>query len=544
MKKLGIGARLAAGFAIVVAMFIINQFFVGNSISEITRDIKVLNDDTAPYMLLIHEMEVETIKVQDYFTDVSATHDRTGYKEADEAAQRFLAGLSKFREKYKANGDQNGLKKIATIESRFLAFKAKGREMSEAYITMGIASGNLLMKGSDSVVGFDQEADALAHEMTEFRKELRAQSDEFSNHVLASSESALSSMIIGSIVAIVLAAIASVAITRSVAVPMSKMKSAIAAIGKDGDFTRRVEVQSLDEIGQTSQSLNELVAKLQTAFQQVKEGAEKFVSSSQSLTAYSDQVAESSANQNESTSVMAATVSQVTFGTSMVASGASEAVRLSQESSELSDKGGLTIHHAAEEMMKIAESVSRTSSTIQDLGAHSEQISTVVKVIKDIAEQTNLLALNAAIEAARAGDLGRGFAVVADEVRKLAERTAKATHEVSEMIGSIQSSSQDAVRSMGSMVEQVNGGVALAREAGEAITQIKQGSDQVTAMVIDIANALDEQGKASDGISAHIDKVSQITENNSNVAQQASEAARELQQLAEEMRATVSRFKV
>jgi methyl-accepting chemotaxis protein len=544
MKKLGIGARLAAGFTIVVAMFIINQFFVGHSISEITRDIKVLNEDTAPYMVLIHDMEVETIKVQDYFTDVSATHDRSGYKEADEAAQRFLAGLARFREKYKANDDQKGLKRIATIESRFLAFKTKGREMSEAYITMGIASGNLLMKGSDTVVGFDQEADALAHEMTEFRKELRAQSDEFSNHVLTSSESALSSMIIGSIVAILLAAIASIAITRSVAVPMSKMKSAIAAIGRDGDFTRRVEVQSLDEIGQTSQSLNELVAKLQTAFQQVKEGAEKFVSSSQSLTAYSDQVAESSANQNESTSVMAATVSQVTFGTSMVASGASEAVRLSQESSELSDKGGQTIHHAAEEMMKIAESVSRTSSTIQDLGAHSEQISTVVKVIKDIAEQTNLLALNAAIEAARAGDLGRGFAVVADEVRKLAERTAKATHEVSEMISSIQSSSHDAVRSMGSMVEQVNGGVALAREAGDAITQIKQGSDQVTAMVIDIANALDEQGKASDGISAHIDKVSQMTENNSVAAKQASEAARELQQLAEEMRKAVAHFKV
>ena len=168
----------------------------------------------------------------------------------------------------------------------------------------------------------------------------------------------------------------------------------------------------------------------------------------------------------------------------------------------------------------------------------------MVNVIKGIADQTNLLALNAAIEAARAGELGRGFAVVADEVRKLAERTAKATEEVTLMIGEIQNTSRDVVAGMAAMVDQVNSGVALAREAGDAITQIKTGTDQVASTVSEISNSLTEQSKASDEIAIQIEKVSNMTEANSNAAKQASEAAGGLEQLAVEMRATVDRFKI
>ncbi len=544
MKNMGIGARLTAGFTIVVALFVANQLLAGMSTFHITKNIQILRDETFPFALIIDQMDTDRSEVQQFLTDVSATHDRGGYKEAEEAANSFLAGIEKFKQKYNRDNNLDGLKQIESIEAKFHAFNNKGKQMAETYIVTGIESGNLMMKGTKNTPGFDQDSEALAVELAKFREVLHAESNEFMNAVANDSDRGKHSMLIGSLIATALAIAFSIAITRSVVAPIGKMKTAIVAIGKEGDFTRRVALQSRDEIGLTANAFNELMAKLQTAFSEVREGIEKVVVSSHSLSNYSNQVAESSSYQNESTSVMAATVSQVTFGTSMVASGANEAVRLSRESSELSDKGGDVIQRAAEEMLKIADSVSRTSSTIRDLGSHSDQISTVVRVIKDIADQTNLLALNAAIEAARAGEMGRGFAVVADEVRKLAERTAKATQEVSEMINSIQHSSQDAVNNMNAMVEQVNGGVALAREAGESIVQIKLGSEQVTATVVDIANALEEQGKSSDAISAHIDKVSQMTENNTVAAKQASEAAVELQRLAEHMRTAVSSFKV
>jgi methyl-accepting chemotaxis protein len=322
------------------------------------------------------------------------------------------------------------------------------------------------------------------------------------------------------------------------------MRTAIVEISNTGDFTRRVAVNSEDDIGQTASSFNELMGNLQTAFGQLRDGIEKVADSSHVLSASSQQVADGSASQSEAASSMAASVGNVSFTISMVAAGASEAARLSRESGELSEKGGEIIHRAAEEMVRISDTVRQTSSSIENLGEQSNRISTIVGVIRGIADQTNLLALNAAIEAARAGEQGRGFAVVADEVRKLAERTAKATQEVTGMIDIIQSSSGAAVAGMASLVNQVDGGVALAQEAGEAITQIKMGSDQVSGTVDDISSALEEQSKASTEISTQIETVSHMTEANSNAANQASVSASDLEQLAGEMRATVNRFKI
>jgi methyl-accepting chemotaxis protein len=331
---------------------------------------------------------------------------------------------------------------------------------------------------------------------------------------------------------------------KFVSTPLGLMETAIIEISNNKDFTRRIKVKSADEIGQTARSFNELMESLQTAFRLLNVGIKKVADSSHTVSTYSQEVDQGSSNQSQATSVMASAVSSVTFGTSMVSAGASEAARVSTESTQYSEKGGEVIHNAAEEMIKIADSVRQTSASISNLGEQSKQISTIVNVIKDIADQTNLLALNAAIEAARAGEQGRGFAVVADEVRKLAERTAKATQEVTVMISSIQTYSQTAVEGMAVIVSQVEDGVAMAREAGDAINHMKSGSEQVSINISDIANALEDQGKTSNEIGAQLEKVAHMTEQNSNAAKQTSAAAGELEKLAEEMRTTVAVFKV
>ncbi len=326
--------------------------------------------------------------------------------------------------------------------------------------------------------------------------------------------------------------------------PADRMRREIVEVSNTGDFTRRVAVDSDDEIGQTARSFNELMINLQTVFRQVHEGIEEVADSSRSLSTASQQVANGSANQSEAASAMDTTVQQVTVSINQVSEGAREALRLTRDSGELSEQGGEIIHRAAEEMMKIANTVRQTSSSIENLGEQSTQISSIVKVIKEIADQTNLLALNAAIEAARAGEQGRGFAVVADEVRKLAERTTKSTLEVTQMIDTIQNSSRIAVAGMTAMVGQVDGGVALAQQAGNAINQIKIESGQVLRTVGEISSALVEQSKASNNIAVQIEKVALLTGENSTAAEQTAGAASQLAQLANDMRTTVNRFRI
>ena len=333
-------------------------------------------------------------------------------------------------------------------------------------------------------------------------------------------------------------------IIRSVTAPLNQMRATIAGIEKNGDFTRRIQVGGNDEVGQTANSFNQLMDTLQTMLRQILGNVDKVSDAASTLVASSTQVATSSARQSEAASSMAATVEEVTVSIGHISESAHEASDISRHSGELSGKGGEIIHNAASEMAQIAETVHQTSQTIAELGQQSNRISSVVQVIKDVADQTNLLALNAAIEAARAGEQGRGFAVVADEVRKLAERTTKATEEITQMIAAIQSSAHAAVAGTGSAVRQVGGGVALARQAGDAINQIRESAGQVVGVVNDISAALAEQNSASHEIAAHVEKVAQMSEENSAAAHESACAAKHLEELADTMRASVSRFRI
>ena len=333
-------------------------------------------------------------------------------------------------------------------------------------------------------------------------------------------------------------------IIRSITGPMNQMRATIAEVEKSGDFTRRVPVSAQDEVGQTAQAFNNLMAELQQALGKVLVSVGQVSGSAQTLSGSSQQVASSSTHQSEATSSMAAAVEEMTVSINHVSDSARQALEISQKTGQLSSQGGGIIHDTVREMNQIAETVRQTAQTIEELGQHSNQISSIVQVIKDVADQTNLLALNAAIEAARAGEQGRGFAVVADEVRKLAERTTKATEEITRMIATIQDSAQAAVSTMGAAVTQVGGGVVLAQQAGDAINQIRDGAEQVVHVVNDISSALTEQSAASNDIAGQVETVAQMTEENSAAAAETASAASHLGDLANTMQAAVSRFKI
>ncbi|MDP2821704.1 MAG: methyl-accepting chemotaxis protein [Sulfuritalea sp.] len=348
------------------------------------------------------------------------------------------------------------------------------------------------------------------------------------------------------IVVLALAAIATLSLlTYASTVPsMENLVRTMVAVERNNDLSLRVEATGKDETAQLATTFNALLTTLQGALRQILSSVDKVSDASHALSSSSIQVSASSNRQSEAAAAMAASIEEVTVSISQVSENAHKALEISRESGELSIRGGTIIHNTTAEIMNIAATVHQVSTNIEDLGQQSNQVSSIVQTIKDVAEQTNLLALNAAIEAARAGEQGRGFAVVADEVRKLAERTTQATVEITRMIGAMQHSAHTAVDSMGSVVTQVQDGVALAKQAGEAINQINQGAGQVINVVGDISAALTEQNSASHDISAHVENVAQMSEKNSAAVGEIASAANHLDQLASAMREAVNEFRI
>ncbi|MDP2833939.1 MAG: methyl-accepting chemotaxis protein [Pseudomonadota bacterium] len=311
-----------------------------------------------------------------------------------------------------------------------------------------------------------------------------------------------------------------------------------------GDLTRRFPAAGGDEVGELLSKMSAMRDNLLALIVAVRRNVDALNVSANELSSSSNNSAKATETQAEAASSMAASVEQLSVSIDQVGEHAREAHNVTQESSAQSSEGGRIIHEAAGEMGRIADAVNGTASTIRELEGYSDQISSIVQVIKDIADQTNLLALNAAIEAARAGEQGRGFAVVADEVRKLAERTGNSTQEISAMIGKIQQGTQRAAQEMEAGVKRVSDGVDLAHRAGDSVTGIRDSADRATRAVDDINLALREQSVAARDIAQKVERIAQGSEESSASVQQTAAAAQRLAELAHELGGLASKFRI
>jgi methyl-accepting chemotaxis protein len=311
-----------------------------------------------------------------------------------------------------------------------------------------------------------------------------------------------------------------------------------------GNLTVSVPTDRRDEMGVLLKSLRDMRDGLRKMVSDLKANAEGVASAAAQLASTSSQVAGATAHQSEAASSMAAAVEEMTVSINHVSDSAREAHGVTADTGSQSQSGSRIIEDTVAEMRRISATVGEAARTIQAMGESSQRISGIVQVIKDVAEQTNLLALNAAIEAARAGEQGRGFAVVADEVRKLAERTAQATGEIGAMIDEVQTGAQAAVGTMQQAVSRVEDGVGLAQQASESMRGISGGADRVVQAVTDISNALKEQSVAANDIAANVEKIAQMSEENSAATKEAADTAHQLEALAASTRQAVAAFRV
>lgn len=331
-------------------------------------------------------------------------------------------------------------------------------------------------------------------------------------------------------------------ILKSIKQPIARVTYLFRAIA-NGDFGVQLGATK-DEFAPIKDALvalvsqwSKLITDMRTTSERLASAADELRSSSGEMLRGSDEQALSSSQVATASEEMSQTTVEIARNVGNIANSASETLLIAEQGDALVEK-------STEKVQEIARIVDHSARFVKSLGQRSAQIGAVVDVINDIADQTNLLALNAAIEAARAGEQGRGFAVVADEVRKLAERTAKSTSDIADMIKAVQDEVVKAVEAMETATSNVKGGVELVTQAGSSLRTIVKSANELQIMVQHIASATEEMSATSEGISRDIDRIANVSKNTSASAGQVTESSTMLAYLADEMRRTSEQFKL
>jgi twitching motility protein PilJ len=311
----------------------------------------------------------------------------------------------------------------------------------------------------------------------------------------------------------------------------------------DGDLTAHTTVTEditgaiADSVNFSIDALRSLVQAINNTVLRVSQASTRTQSIANRLANASSQQATEISNTTDAISSMAKTMEQVSKN-------AMNSADVALQSVQIAHKGAQTVRRNIEGMDSIRETIQETSKRIKRLGESSQQIGEIVSLITDIADRTNILALNAAIQASSAGEAGRGFAVVADEVQRLAERAGNATKQISALVETIQTDTNEAVSSMEQSTAGVVTGAKLAEDAGNALNEIESVSKKLADLIGNISRDAREQASAAVNISESMNVIQRITMETSEGTEETAKSIGNLTELANALRTSVSGFKL
>ena len=311
----------------------------------------------------------------------------------------------------------------------------------------------------------------------------------------------------------------------------------------EGDLTQEATVTE-DITGAIADSVNYTVEELRSLVSNVQNTAARVAQTTADVDATSTELLAASNEQLHEIRETGKSVVDMAGRINAVSAQAQESATVARQSLQAAESGLQAVQNAIGGMNSIRDQIQETSKRIKRLGESSQEIGEITELISDITEQTNVLALNAAIQAASAGDAGRGFSVVAEEVQRLAERSADATRQISALVKAIQTDTQDAIGAMERSTQGVVEGAKLSDNAGTALTEIDRVSRRVAELIEEISRSASHEAGLANVVADNIQHIFAVTEQTGEGTRATANQVRELSRMAEELRQSVSRFKI
>ncbi|MFJ5296088.1 methyl-accepting chemotaxis protein [Pseudomonas sp. NPDC088368] len=543
-KQLTIGKRLGLGFGLVLALMILITLIGVHRVSIIENTLTDVSEDA-------------TIKQRYAINFRGSVHDRA------------IA----VRDAVLVRDDQGLATHMRDIERLNALYQASASPMDQIYQTKGAtareqeflasikAAERVALSATDKVLRLRQQGDidqaqtALMADVSGAYKDwlnrinalIDLEEASIADHigmvrVTAASFAVL--MLIATAVAVALGVVASLLIIRSIKSTLGAEPHEVAASIRrlaSGELTQPIETPYPDSVMGALKITN---AHLSATINQVRAAAMDLMGSSSQLRASSDSNSEQMRLQATETEHMATAIGQMAGTVKEVAGYAAKAANATETADQEVEHGKLMVEGTAKAMHELAYKLESAADSVGKVSEDSQSIETIVAVINAIAERTNLLALNAAIEAARAGEAGRGFAVVADEVRSLATRTQESTQEIRNMVGQLQAGAGVTAGLMRESREMAHRTVQQTQEAQTALVKIRHEVGALNDMNAQIASAAAQQGAVAEDVSQNINRIHDSAREAAVGSNQVALSSKELSQLADQLTARVSFFKV
>ncbi len=557
--RLKVGTKIIGGYLLVIACLVVVAVIAIISLAGVSASTKTLVGDAMPGVevaddlsLALAEFRTAELRLIELGPTAKVEAELAKHGADVEADAKKLEAL--------VSGEETkALSEFRTQWSDYL----KTHEQIDGLVTSRRAA-EALRLAEERGEAIYENARAAVERVVDLNKQ---QADDEGQLVEAQEARARAISITVALVAAAMGVFIGAIITISIVRPVTSAARAANRIA-EGDLTvDRLAAASGDEIADMANSFNVMVERMREMIQGVNQAAQQVASTSEELAATSNQVGQAvgqvtqavtgiaggaQSQSKDLTETVAAidqlkqAIDQISRGAQEQAHGVSEASSMvgqvakaiediaangqamssvANEALTAADDGGQSVRASIDGMERIKGKVDETAAALSELGRSSAQIDQIVQVIDEIAAQTNLLALNAAIEAARAGEAGKGFAVVAEEVRKLAERSQRATKEIAELIGNIQSGTSGALEAMSQTTKEAVAGSDLVRQAGAALERIIAAARRTMEKVEGISAAAQQVSSLSQAVVKSVDGVASVTEENTAATEQMAASA-------------------
>lgn len=492
---LKIRTKLGLGFGMILVLFILAVAVTTHLLEGVKTNSDQVANETLPFLMRAYELDLAAVHISDSLTDVSATGNKDGFKEAEESAKNFRENLGKFKEMFKKENDTEAMKQADELEASFNKYYETGKQMANVFLTQGSQAGDKMMED------FDKHRVKMTAVIEKLKSDHVQEAKSNTGEIVGKINKTLLVLFAMCGISVTLGALIGFFITRSIAIPLQKAVAAADRLS-GGDLTGDIEVNSKDETGHLLSSMKNMMQKLKDIVSEVTIAADNVAAGSAELSGSAETMSQGATEQAAAAEEASSAIEEMSSTVNQNADNAIQTEKIAIQSAGDAKQGGQAVAQTVTAMKEIAGKIN---------------------IIEEIARQTNLLALNAAIEAARAGEHGKGFAVVASEVRKLAERSQRAAGEISALSSS---------------------SVEVAEKAGNMLSRMVPDIQKTAELVQEISASCREQDSGTQQINKAMQQLDIVIQQNASAAEEMASTAEELSSQAGQLQAAIGFFNV